>query len=220
MARKGLCAYVERIDFLTLVAECEDAVTLNNQLARTPVDLVFLDIEMPYISGIELLQSMSNPPKIIFTTAYEKYAIRGYELDVLDYLLKPVSFDRFLKACNKARDYFESQREPSNKSFFIKTEGRYLKLNWEDILMVEAMENYVAIHTASEKHIVHMTLKQLTEKMPAQFLQVHKSTIVNMDKISGINGNNIELGRLQATISRSMKEEVLEKILNNRLLKK
>src|SRR5690606_5915957 len=127
-------------------------------------------------------------PKIIFTTAYEKYAIKGYELDVLDYLLKPISFDRFLKACNKARDYFESLREPDQQSFFIKTEGRYLKLNWEDILMVEAMENYVAIHTASEKHLVHMTMKQLMEKMPVQFLQVHKSTIVNMDKITGING--------------------------------
>lgn len=220
IARKGLRAYIEKIDFLTLVGECEDAISLNNQLTTTPVDLIFLDIEMPYISGIELLQTLPQPPKVIFTTAYDKYAIKGYELDVLDYLLKPISFERFLKSCNKARDFFDTYQKPDKDIFFIKTEGRFLKLAWKDILLLEAMENYIGIHTESEKHLVHMTMKQVLEKIPSNFIQVHKSSIINMDKVSGINGNCIELGRLQVIISRSMKEDVLEKILYNRLLKK
>jgi DNA-binding LytR/AlgR family response regulator len=221
LARKGLRSYIEKIDFLHLVAECADAVSLNNQLSKTPVDLIFLDIEMPYINGIELLQSLSNPPKIIFTTAYEKYALKGFELDALDYLLKPISFDRFLKSCNKARDYFElQQKAPGNEDFYIKSEGRFLKLAWSEIFLMEAMENYIGIHTQSQKHIVHMTMKQLLEKLPGQFIQVHKSSIINMDKISGIAGNSIQLGHLEITMSRTWKEEVLEKIVYNRLLKK
>lgn len=218
LARKGLRSYVERIDFLELVAECGDAVSLNNQLAATPVDLVFLDIEMPYISGIELLTSLANPPKIILTTAYEKYALRGYELDVLDYLLKPISFDRFLRSANKVYEYFgERKQSPEAEPFFIKTEGRYHKLDWKDIVLIEAMENYMCIHTAGEKHLVHITMKQLQEKMPPSFLQVHKSSIINMDRITGIQGNIIELGGLQAAISRGLKDSVMEKILQNRL---
>lgn len=218
LARKGLRSYVDKVDFLELVAECGDAVSLNNQLAAATVDLVFLDIEMPYISGIELLTSLANPPKIIFTTAYEKYALKGYELDVLDYLLKPISFDRFLRSANKAYEYFVERNQPLEAgTFFIKTEGRYLKLDWKDIVLIEAMENYMCIHTGGGKHLVHITMKQLQEKMPSNFLQVHKSSIINMDRVTGIQGNIIELGGLQAAISRGLKDSVMEKILQNRL---
>lgn len=221
MARKGLRSYIDKIEFLQLVAECADAVSLNNQLSKTPVDLIFLDIEMPYISGIELLQTLSNPPKIIFTTAYEKYALKGFDLDALDYLLKPISFDRFLKSCNKARDYFDLQQKTTGRDdFFIRTDGRFLKLAWNDIFLMEAMENYIGIHTQAQKHIVHMTIKQLLEKLPEQFMQVHKSSIINLDKISGITGNTIQLGHLEVSMSRTLKEQVLEKIVYNRLLKK
>lgn len=221
IARAGLRNYIEKIDFLTLVAECEDAVSLNNQLHLQPVDLVFLDIEMPYISGIDLLQSLAHPPKVIFTTAYEQYAIKGYELDVLDYLLKPISFDRFLKSANKARDYFYKKETSSGTDeFFIKSDGKYLKLQWNEILLLEGMENYICIHTSTQKHLVHMTMKQVLEQLPDQFIQVHKSSIINMNKISGIEGNLIQLQDLEVSVSRSLKETVLEKILHNKLLKK
>lgn len=221
IARAGLRNYIEKIDFLTLVAECEDAVSLNNQLHQSPVDLVFLDIEMPYISGIDLLQSLAYPPKVIFTTAYEQYAIKGYELDVLDYLLKPISFDRFLKSANKARDYFYKKETSSGTDdFFIKSDGKYLKLQWNEILLMEGMENYICIHTTTQKHLVHMTMKQVLEQLPDQFIQVHKSSIINMNKISGIEGNLIQLQDLEVSVSRSLKESVLEKILHNKLLKK
>jgi DNA-binding LytR/AlgR family response regulator len=221
IARAGLRNYIEKIDFLTLVGECDDAVSLTNQLHAEPVDLIFLDIEMPYISGIEFLQSRNLTSKIIFTTAYEHYAIKGYELNVLDYLLKPISFERFLKAANKALEYFESKSTmPNKEDFFIKSEGRYLKLLWNDILLLEGMENYICIHTEVQKHIVHMTMKQLLEQVPEQFIQVHKSSIVNLHKISGIAGNLIQLQHLEVSISRSMKDAVLEKILHNKLLKK
>jgi len=220
IARAGLRNYIEKIDFLTLVAECEDAVSLNNQLHQSPVDLVFLDIEMPYISGIELLQSLAHAPKIIFTTAYEQYAIKGYELDVLDYLLKPISFDRFLKSANKARDYFKKETSSATDEFFIKTDGKFLKLKWNEILLLEGMENYICIHTSTQKHLVHMTMKQVLEQLPDQFIQVHKSSIINMNKISGIDGNMIQLQELEVSVSRTLKESVLEKILHNKLLKK
>lgn len=221
LARKGLRSYIEKIDFLELVAECADAISLNNQLKQTPADLVFLDIEMPYLSGTDLLQSLSNPPKVIFTTAYEKYALKGYDLEAIDYLLKPISFDRFLKACNKARDYFELVRKTDKKQdFFIKSDGRYHKLSWDEILLIEGMENYISIHTRTQKHLVLMTMKQVLEQVPEQFIQIHKSTIINMDNITGIFGNIIQLSNLEATISRTLKEKTLERILNNRLLKK
>ncbi|HEY8897206.1 MAG TPA: response regulator, partial [Niastella sp.] len=105
IARKGLQGYIDKIDFLEPVGVCEDAIQLNSLLKQQPVDLLFLDIEMPYVTGIDFLKNTPQPPKVIFTTAYEQYAIKGYELDILDYLLKPISFDRFLKAANKAYDY-------------------------------------------------------------------------------------------------------------------
>ena len=112
VARRGLKNYIDKIDFLELVGVCEDAIQLNSLLRQQPVDLLFLDIEMPYVSGIDFLKNYPNPPKVIFTTAYERYAISGYELDVLDYLLKPISFERFLKAANKAYDFFTQQLSP------------------------------------------------------------------------------------------------------------
>lgn len=221
MARQGLEGYVKRIDFLQLEGICEDAVSLSNFLGKHPVDLLFLDIEMPYISGIELLQSLSRPPKVIFTTAYEKYAIKGYDFDVIDYLLKPISFDRFLRATNKAADQFRKETDQrTSDDFFVKTDGRLQRLSWKEILYIESMENYVCMHTANGKHIVHLTLKNVLEQMPVSFIQVHKSAIVNMSAITGITGNVIELGTHQIAIARALKEQVLEKILQQKLLKR
>lgn len=221
VARKGLQGYIDKIDFLQLVAVCEDAIQLNSALKQQSVDLIFLDIEMPYVTGIDFLKNATNPPKVIFTTAYEKYAIKGYELDVLDYLLKPISFERFLKAANRAFDYFNVQQKNTEPYIFVKTDNKLEKINFDYILFVEAMENYVAIYLQDKKMIVHSTLKALLETLPAaSFIQPHKSYIVNMNAIGSIEGNILHVSTYQVPVSKYQKEEVMEKILNNRLLKK
>lgn len=221
IARKGLQGYIQKIDFLDLIAVCEDAVQLNSVLKQQTVDLLFLDIEMPYVSGIDFLKTATHPPKVIFTTAYEKYAIQGYELDVLDYLLKPISFERFLKAANKAFDYFNMQSKVKQPYIFVKTDNRLEKINFVDILFIEAMENYVAIYLAGKKLIIHSTLKNMAEALPAEgFIQPHKSYIANINAIRSIEGNILHIDKFQVPVSKYQKEEVMEKIINNNLLKK
>lgn len=217
LARKGLQGYVEKIGFLQLAGVCEDALQLNTLLRQQPVDLLFLDIEMPYISGIDFLRQAVHPPKVIFTTAYEQYAIRGYELDVLDYLLKPIPFERFLKAANKAYEYFQPALagDPAGEKdhLFVKTDSRLEKVRFAEILFVEAMENYVAIYTAEKKLITHSTLKGLQESLPAAvFIQPHKSYLVNLDAIGAVEGNILHLGRYQVPISKYQKDEVMARI--------
>jgi DNA-binding LytR/AlgR family response regulator len=221
VARKGIKGYVEKINFLELVGVCEDAVALNNLLKEQPVDLLFLDIEMPYINGLELLQSLPQPPKVIFTTAYEQYALKGFELEAIDYLLKPISFERFLKSVNRAHELFRQSLKPAPDHLFIKTNEKLVKVHWDDIVYMEVMENYVRIYTAQTHYITHTTLKSVIECIPDPgFIQTHKSFVVNANKITSIDGNLIELGKFQVPISRGMKDAVLEKILKNKLLKK
>ncbi|RBL92051.1 LytR/AlgR family response regulator transcription factor [Chitinophaga flava] len=221
LAARGILGYAECTGFLQVVAVCEDAIQLNSVLKQQPVDLLLLDIEMPYINGIEFLKNYPNPPKVIFTTAYERYAIQGFELDVLDYLLKPVSFERFLKAANKAYDFFAAQNTATQPYFFIKSDKKLEKVLYQEILFAEALENYVAVYTTDRKIITHATLKSVVEMLPAQqFIQPHKSYVVNIQHISAIEGNMLHMGSHQVPISKYQKEEVLEKIVNNRLLKK
>ena len=213
LARKGLQGYIGKIDFLELIAVCEDAVQLNSVLKQQTADLLFLDIEMPYISGIDFLKTTPNPPKVIFTTAYEKYAIAGYELDVLDYLLKPISFDRFLKAANKAFDYFNTRHEPGDNFIFIKANSKLEKINFDEFLFAEAMENYVAVYTPAKKYIATTTLKGLIEILPEkQFIQTHKSYLININSVNSIEGNLINISKYHVPISKSLKETVMERI--------
>lgn len=222
IARKGLQGYISKVNFLSLTGVCEDALQLNELLKQQPADLLFLDIEMPYLSGIDFLKNASNPPRVIFTTAYDQYALKGYELDVLDYLLKPISFERFLKAANKAYDYFRllQPAEPADY-VFVKADNKLEKIFYADILFAEAMENYVGIYTAERKIIVHSTLKALLENLPAgQFIQPHKSYLVNLDVIRAIEGNVLHIQQYQVPVSKYLKDVVMERIINNRLLKK
>lgn len=221
IARKGLQNYVERIDFLELVGVCEDAIQLNNQLKSQQADLLFLDIEMPYMTGIELLNSLSNPPKVIITSAYAEYAIKGYDLEVSDYLLKPISFDRFLKAVNKVYDQLISSQTPVVQDYlFVKTSLKLEKIRFNDMRFIEGVENYVAIYTSDGKIITHTTLRTILQKLPpARFVQVHKSYLVNIDKIDSIEGNLLGIGKNKIPLSRTYKETALEIILKNKLLK-
>jgi DNA-binding LytR/AlgR family response regulator len=223
-ARKGLQGYAAQIDFLDLRGVCENAVELNSLLKRETVDLLFLDIEMPYMTGIDFLKHFSGAPKVIFTTAYEKYALLGFELEVLDYLLKPIPFERFLRAANKAYDYFRAQTSagaPAEDYVFVKADSKLEKIAFADILFAEALENYVAIYTREKKVITHLTLKMLQEKLPAAaFVQPHKSYVIAIDKINSIEGNILHIDRYQVPISKYQREEIMEKIVNSKLLKR
>lgn len=215
-ARKGLQGYMEKIDFLDLKGVCEDALQLSNLLQQQTVDLLFLDIQMPHITGVEFLRAFRNPPKVIFTTAYEQYAIQGFELDVMDYLLKPISYDRFLKAAWKAKDYFAQKEQPevSVPYIFVKSNGRLEKITFADILFIEGMENYVAIHLENRKIITHTTIRSLLEKLPVnQFIQTHKSYIVAINKVETIEGNILHVQKQQVPVSKNLRDEVLGRIV-------
>jgi DNA-binding LytR/AlgR family response regulator len=213
LARKGLQGYVQRVPFLQLEGVCEDALQLNSALQQRTVDLLFLDIEMPYLSGIELLRSLREPPKVILTTAYEHYALQGYELDVLDYLLKPISFERFLKAANKAADYFSSRQKPATDYAFFKVDGRLEKVVFAEVLFAEAMENYVALYVGERKLITHATLKSVQAILPAHFVQPHKSYLVNPAFVTAVEGGQLHLSGYRVPLSKYQREEVLSKIL-------
>jgi len=218
-ARKGLQAYIEKIGFLDLKGVCEDALQLSDllQSRNSGIDLLFLDIQMPHITGIEFIRALSQPPKVIFTTAFEQYALQGFELDVIDYLLKPISYERFLKAAWKARDYFALKEEKSAAAIpymFAKSNGKLEKINFDEILFIEGMENYVAIYFENKKLIIHTTIKALLEKLPAgQFIQTHKSYIAAINKVDTIEGNTLHIQKHQVPVSKYLREVVLGQIV-------
>lgn len=221
MARKGIQSYIEKINFFEITGICDNAMALNELLKEKEVDLLFLDIEMPYMNGVELLQSLTKRPKIIFTTAYEKYALQGFELDAIDFLLKPISFDRFLKAANKAYELFNlSGKSPEQEYVFVKADNKLVKVEWDEVYYINAMENYVCLHTINKRYIIHKTLKSVLETLSSEkFIQVHKSFIIQISKITGVNGNVIELGAYQIPISRNFRDTLMEKVINNNFLK-
>jgi len=219
-AREGLCDYIKEIDYLQLIGECEDAMQLNALLKVEQPDLIFLDIEMPLLSGLDYLASIQNPPKVIITSAYEKYALKGYELDVADYLLKPISFERFVKAVEKVYRILEKEEEQNSREYiFVKSDKHLKKILLENILFVESMENYVTIVTLSSKEIVKSTMKSLLEMLPkGYFLQVHRSYIVNIKHIQSIEGNMLKVASYKIPVARNLREQVFNIILNDRLI--
>jgi DNA-binding LytR/AlgR family response regulator len=227
IARKGIIEYVSDVDFLELKGEGENTAAAHTLINNEDIDLIFLDIQMPKVTGIEFLKGLKNPPMVIFTTAYSEYALQGYELDVLDYLVKPISFERFLKACNKAKD-FHALKQSGNKSVpktedycFIRCEDRFEKILYDELLYIEAMENYVIFHTLKEKYISYLTLKAVESYLPTvRFLKVHKSFIVAISKIESIDGYDILIKGKSIPISRILKEEVMNKLVNDRFLKR
>ena len=219
-ACEGLQSYLEKVDFLSLMAVCEDAMQLNTLLQTEQPDLLFLDIEMPYLSGFDLLASLVHPPHVIITSAYEKYALKGYELDVTDYLLKPISFERFLKAVNKVYNLLQQEEhlEETADFIFVRSDRQMHKVFLKDIMVVEGLENYVCIYTENSKFLVRSTMKRMIEALPkGVFLQVHKSYLINQKKIDMIDGNRIIVGQHAVPVARNFREEVFASILKNTL---
>ncbi len=229
LARKGLKEYIQEVDFLQLTGEFDNPLKATDALLKQPVDLIFLDIQMPKITGTDFMRSLQHPPLVIFTTAYPDYALDGFELNAVDYLLKPFSFDRFLKAAMKVKLLLEKANAPAaepvmekgDDHFFIKADNKLVKIRFAEILFAEALQNYVAIHTATKKYISYLTFKGLAESLPAeQFVQTHKSFIVSLSHIESIEGNEIIIGQHHIPISRNLKDEVMAKVLGNKFLKR
>lgn len=219
LAREGLAGYVNDINFLKLIGTAEDALSAD----LTEVDLLLLDIEMPKISGIEFLKSLKKPPMVILTTAYPSYALEGYQLDVLDYLLKPITFQRFLKAAQKAREFhaLHAKSQPSEEYFFVKVEHKYEKIVLSEIQFVEGMQNYVTIHTTTGSHMTLLTLKSVEERLPPErFMRVHRSYVVAKDKVERMEGNELFIGEARVPVSRGLRDTVVSEIIEKRLWKK
>jgi DNA-binding LytR/AlgR family response regulator len=227
VARKILEEYVSDVDFLELAGKAENPVKANTLLNGTHIDLMFVDINMPKMSGIEFLKTSDSLPLTVITTAYSEFALEGFDLNVLDYLVKPFAFERFLKACNKAKDFWQLVQKTdqpliSNADyFFVKYNGTIEKIIYNELVWIEAKQNYVVLHTDSRKLIVYLTLKGISEQLPEeQFLKIHKSTIININKIKSIEGNVINMGSSSATISQNLYDTVMRSIIKDRLIKR
>ena len=229
IARKGLKEYIQDVEFLQLAGEFDNPLKATEVLMTEKIDLIFLDIQMPKMTGMEFLKTLSHPPMVIFTTAYPQYAIEGFEQNAIDYLLKPFSFERFWKAVLKARGLKESSAQPVASTnapvepdyFFIKSDNKLVKIQYDEILFVEALQNYVAVHTINKKYITYLTFRSIEEHLPAgRFIRTHKSFIVAANKVESIEGNDITIGQHHIPISRTEREHVLQQLLQNKLLKR
>jgi DNA-binding LytR/AlgR family response regulator len=227
LARKGIKEYIADTDFLQLVGEFENPLKAADMISKGEVQLLFLDIQMPKITGLDFFKTLSQPPPVIFTTAYPQYALDGFDLNALDYLVKPISFDRFLKAALKAKEYYEIREknvqeiESAADHFFIKADGKLVKLQYDDILFAEALQNYVVIQTREKKYITYLTFRSVEEYLPSKiFIKTHKSYIVAASKIESIEGNEIRIGNHHIPISRNLKDEVMERLLKGKFLKR
>jgi len=213
LARKGLQAYCNDVSFLQVVGVCKNALQANDLLHQQTVDLIFLDINMPILTGLDWLKSLTTSPLVIMTTAYPQYALESFSYEVIDYLVKPISPERFLQAVNKA--YRLTKTTEDEQVFFVKSDKSLKKIKLDEILFVEAMQNYVKIITTSETIITHSTLKQLRDNLPEQhFVQTHKSYLVAKAHVSEISGNQILIGTHKIPISVRLKKDVVQQILN------
>ena len=223
LAREGIAEYVKQLDFLELSGVCDSAVSAIKFLKEIQVDLIFLDIQMPVLTGLDFVKTFTNLPKIIFTTAHANYALQGFELNVVDYLLKPISFERFLKAVNKVADtqkISETAKEETDNFIFVKTDKKFIKINFDDIYFIEGVKDYVKIHTTTEKHLVLINIKNILLNLSeTKFIRVHKSFIVPINKITTIEGNIIKIAGNEIPIGKEYKEQV-DDFIRKKLLKR
>jgi len=230
LARKGLKEYIDDVDFLKLAGEFDSPLKAVEQLNKGEIQLLFLDIQMPKITGLDFVKTIQHPLPVIFTTAYPQYAWEGFELNALDYLVKPISFERFLKAALKAKEYYEVRQKNTAREadhpvsadyFFIKADSKLIKIFFDDILFVEALQNYVVIHTKARKYITYLTFRSIEEYLPVDsFAKTHKSYMVSLSKIESIEGNEIQVAGHQIPISRNEKDPFMERLLKGKFLKR
>ena len=217
IARKGMMEHIGRTDFLQPVAECKTAMEAAVYLQKNKVDLIYLDIQMPNLSGIDFIKNSSTLPPVILATAFPEYAVEGFELDILDYLLKPVSFQRFLKSALRAQEFLslKSQREMpvTENFFFIKCNQRIEKIMMADVLYIEGMSNYIIVHSVHKKYVAYLTFKGIEEKLPDHlFIRIHKSFLVSINAVQSIDSTEVKLEKITLPLSKIYKEQVMHKI--------
>ena len=222
-------SFVSKIPSLELVERCDNAISAMEVLQNKEVDLIFLDIQMPQITGIEFLKSLRNPPLVVFTTAYPEYAIEGFELDAVDYLLKPISLDRFMKAVNKVTERIQLKKQGNSTIeeigedyFFVKSDKKLIKVNFGEIIYIEGLKDYVIIRMENNRIIALQTMKSLEDKLQSlNFRRVHRSFIVNVDKIQALDGNSLEViekGQIKSIpIGKNYRDELLDMINDKKL---
>lgn len=222
-AHKVLENYIGKLHSLTLVGNCYNAIEALNFLHENTVDILFLDINMPELSGLEMLKTLSNPPIVILTTAYSEYALESYEFGVTDYLMKPIRFDRFLKSVNRVLEIkadtststaaVEKTVAPKETSFFIKVDGVQRKVRFDDILYIESKGNFVRLHLPDSRLMTADTLSNIEQKLsPYGFLRVHKSFVINLEKVTGLEGNRLLIDDMKIPVGNSYKQGVLKVI--------
>ncbi len=217
LARILLEDYIGKLSSLELIANCNSALQAMELLQNKSVDLMFLDVQMPDLSGIDFLKSLKNKPVVIFTTAYPEYALDGYALDVIDYLLKPISFERFIQAVNKATEQIKliKGRDTDKEKEYItlKSEHRIHKVNYDNILYIEGMKEYVIFHLKEGKRIITLErMKNLEEHLPDNFLRIHRSYIINKNDVKSLYGNMVEIGDHRIDIGKTYKEKVVSQL--------
>jgi DNA-binding LytR/AlgR family response regulator len=232
LALDVLETYIGQMSELKLVQRCTNALEANEALKNHSIDLMFIDIQMPQLTGIDFVKTLSDPPMIVFTTAYPNYAIQGFDLNALDYLLKPISLERFMKAVNRAVEHHAAMhRDPAAASgglsdgadfFFVKADKKLVKVNFDDIVYIEGLKDYVIIRLLNSRIITLQTMKSLEEKLPsAKFRRIHRSFIVAMNKITAIDGSLVEVMEKDKPkslpIGKNYRDELLELIDKNRL---
>ena len=211
-------SYVTKTPFLKLVGKCSSAFEAMEVVNNTDVDLMFLDIQMPELSGLELSKTLQNGPRVIFTTAFEQYALEGYKVDAMDYLLKPISYQEFLNAANKAKKWFEMIRKPaalegSPDTIIVKSDYKLIQIAVKDILFIEGLKDYVKIYLSEDAKPIFslMSMKSMEEKLPeSDFMRIHRSFIVNLHKIRTIERNRIIFGKHYLPVSDKYKEKFQE----------
>jgi DNA-binding LytR/AlgR family response regulator len=225
LAREILKQHITGVEALELTGTCSNAVEAISFLKEHPVDLLFLDIQMPQLLGTSFIRTLKNPPKVIFTTAYRKYALEGFELNAVDYILKPISFERFLKAVNKVLQMNiplaqsssppkEAPNEPANSFLYFRAERKMVKIFFRDILFIEGLKDYIKIVTSAKSIVTKYVLSTLEEMLPAgEFLRIHKSYIVAINKIESYNADAIQIAKHELPVGRLYKYDV-NRILN------
>ena len=233
LAQDVLETYIDKMPDLNLLQKCNNALEANEALKNHDVDLMFLDIQMPQLTGIDFLRTLSNPPIAIFTTAYDNYAVEGFELNALDYLLKPISFERFVKAANKAIEQINLKRAGSGTPaatvdkeddfIFVKADKKLIKINFSDIIYIEGLKDYVIIRMDGGKRVITLqTMKSLELKLPTKyFKRIHRSYIVGIEKIEAVVGNMIEVTekgqKKHLPIGKNYRDDLLAIVNQNRL---
>ncbi|WP_390882592.1 LytR/AlgR family response regulator transcription factor [Chryseobacterium paludis] len=227
LARFYLKDMADQIDFLEAADTCATALEANYKVQDNQIDLIFLDINMPYLTGLEFLEQLENPPLCILTTAYSEYALEGYRLQVVDYLLKPIAFNRFYQAVNKAHQQFIlSEKSKKNLQLddpflYVRQSDTFIKVSWVDILYIESMQNYTKLHFKDKSLVIHQTMKAIEESLsPEHFFRIHKSFLINITHIEMISGGRLYINKIELPISRTRKEELLNQVVYKKLISK